>query len=129
LVFQLRGISLKYWNDIEVKARVQAGITFLQTIVTAIGGIAIFWNIVMARRQVAATQQQMVIIQEQIILRFCQKRANPLIIVALQPQHQENTAGKSHPCLKYLPPDNCHQLGYGILATADFLTSGGFGRL
>jgi hypothetical protein len=57
----------KYWNDIEAKARAQAGITLLQTIVTTIGGIAIFWNIVIARRQVAATQQQMVITQEQII--------------------------------------------------------------
>jgi hypothetical protein len=46
----------KYWNDIEAKARAQAGITLLQTIVTTIGGIAIFWNIVIARRQVAATQ-------------------------------------------------------------------------
>ncbi|MBD1916573.1 MULTISPECIES: pentapeptide repeat-containing protein [Cyanophyceae] len=57
----------KHWNDIEAKARAQAGITLLQTIVTTIGGIAIFGNIVIARRQVAATQQQMVITQEQII--------------------------------------------------------------
>jgi len=57
----------KYWDDIEAKGRAQAGITLLQTIVTTIGGIAIFWNIVIARRQVTATQQQMVITQEQII--------------------------------------------------------------
>lgn len=57
----------RHWNDIEAKERVQAGITLLQTIVTTIGGIAIFWNIAIARRQVAATQQQMVIAQEQII--------------------------------------------------------------
>jgi hypothetical protein len=57
----------RHWNYIEAKGRAQAGITLLQTIVTTIGGIAIFWNIVIARRQVAATQQQMVITQEQII--------------------------------------------------------------
>lgn len=50
----------KYWNDIEAKARAQAGITLLQTIVTTIGGIAIFWNIVIARRQMVITQEQII---------------------------------------------------------------------
>ncbi|UBF26689.1 pentapeptide repeat-containing protein [Kovacikia minuta CCNUW1] len=62
------------WNNIEKQERAQAGVTLLQTIATSIGGIAVFWNIVLARRQMAIAhrqtelaQDQMEIIREQII--------------------------------------------------------------
>ena len=62
------------WNNIEKKERAQAGVTLLQTIATSIGGIAVFWNIVLARRQMAIAhrqtelaQDQMEIMREQII--------------------------------------------------------------
>lgn len=48
----------QYWNDIEPKQRAQAGITLIQTIATVVGGIAIFWNIILARRQLIASQEQ-----------------------------------------------------------------------
>ncbi|MGA7934684.1 MAG: pentapeptide repeat-containing protein [Kovacikia sp.] len=62
------------WNNIEKKERSQAGVNLLQTIATSIGGIAVFWNIVLARRQMAIAhrqtelaQDQMEIVREQII--------------------------------------------------------------
>ena len=62
------------WNNIEKKERSHAGVTLLQTIATSIGGIAVFWNIVLARRQMAIAhrqtelaQDQMEIMREQII--------------------------------------------------------------
>ncbi|MEM0979694.1 MAG: pentapeptide repeat-containing protein [Cyanobacteria bacterium P01_H01_bin.58] len=46
------------WQNLEPKDRSQAGITLIQTIATIVGGIAIFWNIVLSRRQLAASQEQ-----------------------------------------------------------------------
>lgn len=46
------------WQNIAPGERSQAGITLLQTLFTIVGGVAIFWNIVLSRRQLAATQEQ-----------------------------------------------------------------------
>ena len=46
------------WQNLDPKDRSQAGITLIQTIATIVGGIAIFWNIVLSRRQLAASQEQ-----------------------------------------------------------------------
>lgn len=46
------------WQNLEPTDRSQAGITLIQTIATIVGGIAIFWNIVLSRRQLAASQEQ-----------------------------------------------------------------------
>jgi hypothetical protein len=48
----------KYWENIAPENRSQAGINVVQTIATIAGGIAIFWNIVLARRQLSATLDQ-----------------------------------------------------------------------
>ncbi|ESA37883.1 pentapeptide repeat protein [Leptolyngbya sp. Heron Island J] len=45
------------WQNLDPKDRSQAGITLIQTIATIVGGIAIFWNIVLSRRQLAASQE------------------------------------------------------------------------
>lgn len=65
---------LQFWGDIEEKQRAQVGIVLLQTVATLVGGIAIFWNIVLARKQMSIAQtqaklaqQQMQIAQDQII--------------------------------------------------------------
>lgn len=44
------------WQNIDPSERSQAGITLLQTLFTIVGGVAIFWNIVLSRRQLAATE-------------------------------------------------------------------------
>ena len=54
------------WNNIEKKERSQAGVTLLQTIATSIGGIAVFWNIVLARRQMAIAHRQIELAQNQM---------------------------------------------------------------
>ncbi|NEZ67034.1 pentapeptide repeat-containing protein [Leptolyngbyaceae cyanobacterium CCMR0082] len=46
------------WQNLDPKDRSQAGITLIQTVATIVGGIAIFWNIVLSRRQLAASQEQ-----------------------------------------------------------------------
>jgi uncharacterized protein YjbI with pentapeptide repeats len=46
------------WQNIEPGERSQAGITLLQTLFTIVGGVAIFWNIVLSRRQLAATEDR-----------------------------------------------------------------------
>lgn len=46
------------WSKIEAKDKPQVGINLLQAIATMAGGFAIFWNIVLTRRQLAATEQQ-----------------------------------------------------------------------
>jgi hypothetical protein len=46
------------WGKIEAKDKPQVGINLLQSIATMAGGLAIFWNIVLTRRQLAATEQQ-----------------------------------------------------------------------
>lgn len=46
------------WQNLDPKDRSQAGITLIQTVATIIGGIAIFWNIVLSRRQLAASKEQ-----------------------------------------------------------------------
>lgn len=48
----------QHWQNIESKNRAQTGINLLQTAATIIGGTAIFWNIVLSRRQLAASQEQ-----------------------------------------------------------------------
>lgn len=54
------------WNNIEKKERAQAGVTLLQTIATSVGGIAVFWNIVLARRQMAIAHRQTELAQDQM---------------------------------------------------------------
>lgn len=46
------------WSKIEAKDKPQVGINLLQAVATMAGGLAIFWNIVLTRRQLAATEQQ-----------------------------------------------------------------------
>ena len=46
------------WQNIDPSERSQAGITLLQTLFTIVGGVAIFWNIVLSRRQLAATEDR-----------------------------------------------------------------------
>jgi hypothetical protein len=46
------------WQNIEPTQRSQAGITLLQTVFTIVGGVAIFWNVVLSRSQLNATQEQ-----------------------------------------------------------------------
>ena len=58
---------LSYWDDIENGKRAEAGIILLQTVATVIGGIAIFWNIVLSRKQMSIAQRQMKIAQDQMI--------------------------------------------------------------
>ena len=48
----------RFWGDLPPTERSQAGIAMFQTIATITGGIAIFWNIVLARRQLLATLDQ-----------------------------------------------------------------------
>lgn len=57
---------LRFWGEIEQEERAQVGIIVLQTVVTAIGGIAIFWNIVLARRQMMIAQKQSETLQDQM---------------------------------------------------------------
>ncbi|MEM9483142.1 MAG: pentapeptide repeat-containing protein [Cyanobacteria bacterium P01_F01_bin.116] len=45
------------WQNLDPKDRSQAGITLIQTVATIVGGIAIFWNIVLSRRQLTASQE------------------------------------------------------------------------
>lgn len=45
------------WRNVPPAERSQAGITLLQTVFTVVGGVAIFWNIVVSRHQLAATQE------------------------------------------------------------------------
>ena len=45
------------WQNIAPQERSQIGITLIQTVATIVGGIAIFWNIVLSRRQLAASQE------------------------------------------------------------------------
>lgn len=46
------------WGNIEAKERAKTGIELIQLVATIVGGIAIFWNIIIARRQLVATQEQ-----------------------------------------------------------------------
>ncbi|MEP1080139.1 pentapeptide repeat-containing protein [Leptolyngbya sp. PL-A3] len=46
------------WGNIEAKERAKTGIELIQLVATVVGGIAIFWNIIIARRQLVATQEQ-----------------------------------------------------------------------
>jgi hypothetical protein len=46
------------WQNIDPSERSQAGIILIQTLFTIVGGAAIFWNIVLSRSQLAATQEQ-----------------------------------------------------------------------
>lgn len=59
--------SLQFWGNIDQNERAQVGIVLLQTVVTLVGGIAIFWNIVLARKQMKFAQQQIKLAQDQII--------------------------------------------------------------
>ena len=45
------------WRNIAPQERSQVGITLIQTVATIIGGIAIFWNIVLSRQQLTASQE------------------------------------------------------------------------
>ena len=45
------------WRNIAPQERSQVGIILIQTVATIIGGVAIFWNIVLSRRQLAASQE------------------------------------------------------------------------
>ncbi|MBE7385200.1 MAG: pentapeptide repeat-containing protein [Leptolyngbya sp. SIO1E4] len=49
---------LKHWNNIDDGERSQAGINLVQTVATITGGIAIFWNIILSRKQLAASLDQ-----------------------------------------------------------------------
>lgn len=59
---------LQFWDNIEQKERAQVGIILLQTVATLVGGIAIFWNIVLARKQMKLAQDQSKNAQDQIKL-------------------------------------------------------------
>lgn len=48
------------WANLEAKERAKTGIELIQLMATIVGGVAIFWNIVIARRQLAASQEQSV---------------------------------------------------------------------
>lgn len=48
----------QFWQGIETKERAKVGIELIRLIATIIGGVAIFWNIVLSRRQLAASQEQ-----------------------------------------------------------------------
>ncbi|MEM1307924.1 MAG: pentapeptide repeat-containing protein [Cyanobacteria bacterium P01_H01_bin.153] len=48
----------KHWNTIDDSERSQAGIDLVQTVATITGGIAIFWNIILSRKQLAASLDQ-----------------------------------------------------------------------
>lgn len=46
------------WSYVEPTERAQAGITLIQTIATIVGGLAIFWNIILSRKQLSISQDQ-----------------------------------------------------------------------
>jgi hypothetical protein len=46
------------WRQVDTDERVKAGIELIQLIATIVGGVAIFWNLVIARQQLAASQEQ-----------------------------------------------------------------------
>jgi len=46
------------WSRIEPTERAQVGITLIQTIATIVGGLAIFWNIILARKQLSISHDQ-----------------------------------------------------------------------
>jgi len=46
------------WQGIDSKERAKVGIELIRLIATIIGGLAIFWNIALSRRQLAASQEQ-----------------------------------------------------------------------
>lgn len=48
----------QYWGSIEAKERAKAGIELIKFVATVVGGVAILWNIIIARRQLVATQEQ-----------------------------------------------------------------------
>lgn len=48
------------WSQVEPKDKPQLGINLLQTLATTAGGVALFWNIVLTRRQLAAAQEQQI---------------------------------------------------------------------
>jgi hypothetical protein len=48
------------WSKVEPKDKPQIGINLLQTLATTAGGIAIFWNIALTRRQLATAQEQQI---------------------------------------------------------------------
>jgi hypothetical protein len=48
----------QHWHSIDPEERSQTGINFIQTAATIIGGIAVFWNIVISRQQLAAFREQ-----------------------------------------------------------------------
>jgi len=48
----------RFWQGIDAKERAKVGIELIRLMATIIGGVAIFWNIVLSRRQLAASQEQ-----------------------------------------------------------------------
>ncbi|CAG0986303.1 partial Serine/threonine-protein kinase B, partial [Gammaproteobacteria bacterium] len=48
----------QYWQYLEPTERAKAGIELIQVMALIVGGIAIFWNIAIARRQLEASQEQ-----------------------------------------------------------------------
>ena len=46
------------WKNLDPKDRSQAGISLIQTVATIVGGIAIFWNIILSRQQLVSSQEQ-----------------------------------------------------------------------
>jgi hypothetical protein len=46
------------WQGIDAKERAKVGIELIRLMATIIGGVAIFWNIILSRRQLATSQEQ-----------------------------------------------------------------------
>jgi hypothetical protein len=46
------------WSSIEAKDRAKTGIELIQLMATIVGGVAIFWNITIARQQLTSTQEK-----------------------------------------------------------------------